>query len=221
MNKSLWILLLTAITATITDGQYTNADIHRIVVQHVMDFWNFPTQDRLQYGVLMLLPPAGNPIALQPAPGNRDQNGDYTYNHQLIRGDMIVGTNYAAARPSRGIHTERLLLGQLTPLMATYFRAFGQQPAAILLYTRGTPCTGCTGDIAFARNAYPWHQIVVAYSTEMVNDYMDPIVNCKNRNYLRAYVQVICVKEQYRNGYIKANQCTTNDNTPQCYPNHG
>ena len=151
MNKSLWILLLTAITVTITDGQYTNADIHRIAVQHVMDFWNFPAQGRLQYGVLMLLPPAGNPIALQPTPGNWDRNGDYIYNHQLIRGDMIVGTSYAVARPSR------LLLGQLTPLMATYFRAFGQQPAAILLYTRGTPCTGCTGDIAFARNACPWH----------------------------------------------------------------
>lgn len=221
MNKLLWILLLIALNAVITEGSYTTDDIDSIVVHHAMPFWTFP-QDYHQYGVLILLPAdKSQGIKLVPSPGVLNEKHEYSsYDKQLIKGDVLVGINYAVARPSEGgnVHTETQLLDQLPYMLKWYEVEFKTHPTAVLLYTRGTPCTGCTDAISYARKyLFQNGQFIVAYTKNLVNSYMDPTLNCKNRVLLRWYyeVSVLCVKEQY-NENIGKNQCLEDDFKVPC-----
>ena len=77
-----WILLLMAVTSAIADGRYTYDDIQRIVVQHAMQFWDFP-QGYYQYGVLILLPADKNSrLFLHPYP--KITNPITTMNNSII-----------------------------------------------------------------------------------------------------------------------------------------
>lgn len=205
MNKWLWILLLATLTAVITEGLYTAQDIQSIVVNHAMPFWKFRRDGTNQYGVLLLLPDKRyiKGLELLPSPWTLyvDMYGDRytTYDPYLIKGDVIVGFNYAAARTSvkRDSHTETQLLQHLPEMLSHYETGVWAPPAAVLLYTRGTPCTACTKAITNARNiVFTSGQFIVAYTTNMVNKYQDPTINCKNRKFLREKkVHVFCVKE--------------------------
>ena len=216
MSKWLPVLLLAVLTAVSTEGWYTIKDIQSIVVHHAMPFWTFRREGHTQYGVLMLLPGAGK-IQLIPTPGtlNSHGNGYTTYNKQNITRDTIVGFNYAAARTSeRGDkHTETQLLRLLPEMLNGYYREYSRYPPAVLLYTRGTPCTDCTRAINHAGyKIYPVGQFVVAYTTNMVNRYQNLTINCENRKYLRhRKIGVVCVKEQYRK-----KQCIEDDYKVEC-----
>ena len=213
------LLLLMTLHSTITEEQYTSQDIKGIVVNYAMRFWKFP-HNHYQYGVLMLLP-ANKNIQLQPVPGvlNEQRNEYSQYHEWLIKGDILVGITYAVARPSADgqMHTETQILAQLPAMLAKYRRIFSVEPAAILLYTRGTPCPACTDAISFARNSHFRNgQFVVAYTINIANSYMGPIINCKNRNILRGLdAPVLCVKEQY-NENIGRNQCLEDDCNTLC-----
>ena len=213
------LLLLMTLHSAITERQYTSQDIKGIVVNYAMRFWKFP-HNHYQYGVLMLLPADKN-IQLQPVPGvlNEQRNEYSQYNEELITEDILVGITYAVARPSANgqLHTETQILPQLPTMLAEYRKKFLVDPAAILLYTRGTPCTGCTDAIAFARKSHFCNgQFVVAYTINIDNQYMGPIINCKNRNILRGLdAPVLCVKEQY-NENIGRNQCLEDDCNTLC-----
>lgn len=207
-----WILLLMTLSATITDGRYTGADIRRIVQDRVMQFHNFPEQGRQQYGVILLLPPFERTQPRQQLPEIRIQGpAQRIQDHSH---DMLLGVNYAVARPSNGGgHTETQLLTRLPDLLHTYKGQYNNRNPTILLYTRGTPCTDCTNALEIERycTRYSLHQdqFVVAYSTNMENNYMSPTLNCKNRNYLwRKNIEVYCVQEP------QTNQCRENDNIP-------
>ena len=222
MNKWLLVSLLTTLIAAIAEGVYTVSEIESIVVHHVMPFWTFP-QNHHQYGVLLLLP-ADKKIHLVPEkPGTLNQKNEYTrgsYNKKLIDGDALVGINYAVARPSADgkQHTEAQLIKKLPDMLAWYKVQFNTHPATLLLYTRGTPCSDCTIEIAYARQyLFPNGQFVVAYTKNLVNSYMTPSVNCKNRNYLRKFyhVAVLCVKERYDN-FVGKDQCIEDDFTVNC-----
>ena len=94
-------------------------------------------------------------------------------------------------------HTEIQLLARLPTLLANYKRAHGTNPLAVLLYTRGTACFGCTQAIIQTQcNFFPQGQFIVAYLTNMVNNYMNPTINCKNRHNLwNNNIAVYCVWE--------------------------
>ena len=218
----LWVLIVVALTSTGTQGLYTDAEIQNIVRELAMPFWSF-ARPGWQYGVLLLLP-AGKKthdgregIHLVPTPADRNANGQYTtYNQRLLKrgGNVLVGFNYAVARPSddKTQHTETLLLSEL-PGMLDLVHRYGVQPT-VLLYTRATPCKTCTSAINKVRIQYYGRldQIVVAYSFNTDNqDYMTPEINCEQRQELRSFnVQVMCVREQYANA--RQNQCIENDN---------
>ena len=222
MNKWLLVSLLITLNAAIAEGVYTVSEIDYIVVRHVMPFWTFP-QYHHQYGVLLLLP-ADKKIHLVPEkPGTLNQKNEYTsgsYDKRLIDGDALVGINYAVARPSSDgkQHTEAQLIGKLPYMLKWYEVEFKTHPAALLLYTRGTPCMDCTAEISYARqHLFPWGQFFVAYTKNLVNSYMTPTLNCKYRNYLRYRynVFVLCVRERYDNSVGK-DQCIENDFEVNC-----
>ena len=219
MDKLPWmLLLLMTLNFSITMGQmqYTSEDIRRIVVNYAMRFWTFP-KDHDQYAVLILLPVNKN-LQLEPVPGrlNAKTNEYSQYNEELFIGDVLTGINYAAARSSAngGLNTETQILDQLPTMLAKYRKKFVMEPAAILLYTRETPCPACTTAISFARNNHFRNgQFVVAYTINIANSYRSPIINCENRNFLRGLdAPVLCVKEQY-NGQ---NQCLEEDCNTMC-----
>lgn len=171
-----------------------------------MRFNNFPRQGTRQYGVLMVLP-ANHHMVLNP--------DEVAVMQHRYNADLALGNNYAVSRPRHGQHTETQLLFHLPTLIHNYQVAFGAYPPAILLYTRGTPCYDCATAIALARNnIFPNGQFVVAYTTNRVNNYMTPTINCQNRRWLRQQqVQVYCVPENH-------NQCHENDNIPCVQHNH-
>ena len=209
----LCILLLVTLNAAMTDGQYTRGDIQDIFLDWVMGFHDFPPpaengRKRHQYGVLLLLPPFKRtqqnqqlpPIGIQ-GPARKIQSC-YEY--------MLVGVNYAVASPCGERHTETQLLKHLPDLLHNYKQQHMTNPT-ILLYTRGTPCLECTRAIARLRYfKYSGGQFIVAYSTNMINRYMSPIINCQNRQFLRnfALIDVYCVKEPNKN------QCQEDDTIP-------
>lgn len=165
-----------------------------------MNFSDFPIRDHRQYAVLMVLP-ADHQMRLYPARRWVLQNGN-----------VLLGNNYAVSRTSRGRHTEPQLLRQLPVLLSRYRKSLMMDPPAVLLYTRGTPCSDCTNLIASARHRlFPGRakQFVVAYTTNMRNNYMNPEINCDNRNLLRLhnFIDVYCVPENQ-------NQCRENDSIP-------
>ena len=222
MNK--WLLLLLPITLNTAFAQvwYSEAEIENIVVQHAMPFWTFP-QNHHQYGVLLLLP-ENKVINLVPEnPGTLNARNEYTrdsYDRELIEGDVLLGINYAVARPSADgqLHTEAQLLRKLPIMLGWYEIQFRRSPSALLLYTRGTPCSGCTDAISFARRYdFPNGQFVVAYTVNMITPYMNPTLNCKNRVILRYHygVAIICVRERY-DANAGRNQCLENDFQVAC-----
>ena len=175
-----------------TDAVYTQNEITDIVTRYAMQFHNFPRHGDRQYAVLMVLP-ANNNFVLNP---NRQRLNRYN-------ADVLLGNNYAVSRTRFGQHTETQLLRLLPTLLNNY-----RNPPAVLLYTRGTPCSGCTQAIVQTRRRnFRQGQFIVAYSTNMVNKYMSPQVNCENRNVLRGYsgIDVYCVPEPDKN------QCREND----------
>ena len=229
------ILILVALTPTITEGLYTDEEIKKIVVKHAMPLWSFAGTYK-QYGVLLVLPANkrthGNPdnakddsqdrIQLIPSPWVKNDKGDLVYNPKVKNaGDVYVGLNYAVARPSdKGIiHTEIQLLSKLPQILNNIIyrnqRKPERDPPAVILYTRGTPCTDCTNAIIHARNKYlnSVGQFIVAYTDNLKNSYMNPKNNCENRNRLRKSknpVQVLCVKEEY-DPTVGIDQCNEND----------
>ena len=199
MHRWSWTLLLVPLLSITTDAVYTQLEISNIVKELAMSFRSFPSQ--VQYGFLMILP-ANHLVRLNP-----DAHHVSNYNS-----DVLLGNNYAVARPRRGRHTEPQLLNLLPQLLQNYRAAYAMDPPAVLLYTRGTPCSDCTNRIAIARNkefAGRHKQFIVAYSTNMNNNYMTPTINCENRNLLREYnfVEVYCVPET-------VNQCLQDDTVP-------
>ena len=174
-----------------------------------MRFDNFPRDGDRQYAVLMVLP-ANHNFVLHPNP-NRQRVTHYN-------ADVLLGNNYAVSRTHFGQHTETQLLRHLPTLLTNYRRRFRANPPAVLLYTRGTPCSKCTAAIDNTRFTVVRHgQFIVAYSTNMVNNYMNPTLNCQNRNTLRRLggIDVYCVRE--RNSY---NQCAEDDTIP-CFRHTG
>lgn len=186
----------------------TLKQISNIVTGLAVRFHFFPRCGDRQYAVLMILP-ANHNMVLNPNQRRVLQN---RYN-----ADVAVGTNYAVSRTHFGQHTETQLLSHLPTLLNNYRHTFGVNPPAVLLYTRGTPCSGCSVAIDNARyTVFRQGQFVVAYSTNMVNTYMNPTLNCQNRNTLRRLsgIDVYCVRERNRN------QCTENDAVP-CFQHAG
>ena len=145
------ILLVIAQTSAVADGRYTYDDIQSIVVNHAMQFWDFPrARGYSQYGVLIPLPvDKRSRLLLHPYPKIQKH-----YNRQLYHTnykDMLVGTNFAVARPSNGgdNHTE----AQLLNILSIHQSLLGGK-SAVLLYTKGTPCKNCTDDIVDFVNRY-------------------------------------------------------------------
>lgn len=202
MNKLSWMLLMIPLISITTDAVYTQDEISNIVTRLVMRFRFFPRQGDRQYAVLMVLP-AGHNVVLNPNQRRVMRN--------RVNADVLLGTNYVVSRTHFGQHTETQLLSHLPTLLSNYRTAFRADPPAVLLYTRGTPCSGCTEAIDRTRyNVFRQGQFVVAYSTNMVNEYMNPTLNCQNRNTLRRYsgINVYCVSERGRN------QCREDDTIP-------
>lgn len=201
MNKLPWILLMFPLLFITTDARYTQAEVSDIVRGLAMKFRTFPRPGERQYAVLLVLP-AEHYMVLDP-PQRSVEN---------FNGDVLLGNNYAVSRTHFGSHTEPQLLHHLSLLLSKYRTAYGMDPPAVLLYTRGTPCSVCTNVIAAARHGLftgRAKQFVVAYSTNMVNRYMTPRINCENRNLLRMhnYTDVYCVQET-------PNQCREDDSRP-------
>ena len=118
MNKWLLLLLLITLNVAFTKGWYTEEEIDKIVVRHVMPFWTFPKYHH-QYGVLLLLP-ENKEIKLFPEnPGTlNNAKNEYirdSYDRELIEGDVLLSINYAVARPSADgkTHAEPQLLDKL------------------------------------------------------------------------------------------------------------
>ena len=187
-----------------------------------------------QYGVLLVLPAYKrthvNPDRIQMVPSpwvKDDDKGDLVYSPKVkCAGDVYVGLNYAVARPSdKGkIHTETQLLSKLPQILNNPIyrnqRKPERDPPAVILYTRATPCTDCTNAIIQARNQNlnSVGQFIVAYTDNMENSYMNPKINCENRNRLRKSknpVQVLCVKEEY-DATVGIDQCNEDD---RCHVN--
>ena len=224
------ILILVALTPTSTKGLYTDKEIRKIVVEHAMPLWSF-AGTWTQYGVLLVLPANKrthvNPdwIQIVPSPWVKDDKGDLVYSPKVkSAGDVYVGLNYAVARPSdKGkIHTETQLLSKLPQILNNLIyrnqRKPERDPPAVILYTRATPCTDCTNAIIHARNKYlnSVGQFIVTYTDNMENSYMNPKINCENRNLLRNSknpVQVLCVKEEY-DATVGIDQCDEDDRMP-------
>ena len=213
--------MVVVLTSTSTEGLYMDDEIRKIVVELAMPFWNFPKHGS-QYAVLLLLPAGKRThqgregIHLVPSPGVRDNKSEYThYDQRLLKhgGTVLVGLNYAVARLSedKSQHTETLLLSEL-PRMLNLIHKYGVQPT-VLLYTRLTPCKGCTEAIisTFRKMYNSMDQLVITYSFNWDNqDYMNPYINCLQRNRLRStYIRVMCVAEQY--GGARQHQCIEND----------
>ena len=210
-----WILLLTALTSAVADGRYTYDDIQRIVVNHAMQFWDFPrARGYYQYGVLIPLPAdKRSRLLLHPYPKIQNHYNERLY-HRNYK-DMLVGTNFAVARPSNGgnYHTE----AQLLDYLSTHYLLL-EGKSAVLLYTRGTPCGSCTDDILRFwdryRRRYEISQFIVAYTYNLKLGYMDPKSNCENRRRMRDQgVDVFCVREEYAPN-VGLHQCLENDNIP-------
>ena len=188
-----------------TDAQYKHSkpEIATIVKKYAMLFHCFPELGKHQYGILMVLPPVGHNFALQPSNWNAIRQRINPNTGLLLR------DNFAVSRPHNGQHTETQLLVQLPTLLNNYRNTHGMNPLpAVLLYTRGTPCSGCTQAIVQARRSnFRQGQFIVVYSTNMVNKYMTRQINCENRNVLRGYsgIDVYCVPEPHKN------QCMEND----------
>ena len=152
--------------------------------------------------------------AMMVLPTNEDRLDPHPPAH--IQGDVLMGNNYIVARPhleegaERRTHTEKLVLDRMHILLHNYIWT---TPPTVLLYTRGTPCAGCTNAIINTvnevRQTYSKMQFVVAYTTNMVSSYMTPTSNCENRNRLRLhnYIDVYCVQET-------RNQCREDDSIP-------
>lgn len=203
MHRWSWTLLLVPLLSITADAVYTQLEISNIVRELAMSFRSFPGRNHVQYGFLLILP-ADHLVGLHP-----DARHVANYN-----ADVLLGNNYAVARTRRGRHTEPQLINLLPQLLQNYRAAYSMDPPAVLLYTRGTPCSDCTNRIAVARhNVFPGRrrQFIVAYSTNMNNNYMTPTINCENRNLLREhnFVEVYCVPEPGT-----ANQCLQGDTVP-------
>ena len=207
MNKLPWILMLIPLIIVTTDAVYNQNEIADIVTRYAMQFRFFPRHGDRQYAVLMVLP-ANNNFVLNP---NRRRVTRYN-------ADVLLGNNYAVSRTHFGQHTETQLLDHLPTLLTNYRNTHGANPPAVLLYTRGTPCSKCTQAIDNTRyNVFRHGQFIVAYSTNMVNNYMNPTLNCQNRNTMRRYshIDVYCVRERNR-----PNQCAEDDTIP-CFRHTG
>ena len=197
MNKLPWTLMLIPLIIVTTDAVYNQNEIADIVTRYAMQFRFYPRHGDRQYAVLMVLP-ANNNFVLNP---NRRRVTRYN-------ADVLLGNNYAVSRTHFGQHTETQLLDHLPTLLTNYRNTHGANPPAVLLYTRGTPCSDCTQAIVQARRSnFRQGQFIVAYSTNMVNKYMTRQINCENRNVLRGYsgIDVYCVPEPHKN------QCMEND----------
>lgn len=207
-----WILLLMALTSAIADGWYTYEDIRGIVVQHAMQFWDFP-RGYYQYGVLIPLPAdKRSRLLLHPYPKIQNRYNERLYHRNYE--DMLVGTNFAVARPSNGgdDHTEAQLLNYLST-----HQSLLRGKSAVLLYTRGTPCGRCTADILRFWNRYRGRisQFIVAYTHNLKLGYMDAKSNCENRRLMRNQgVYVFCVREEEYKPNVGLHQCLEDDNIP-------
>ena len=228
----LWILAVVALTSTSVEGIYDVHEINQIVIQNVMPMWRFARPVGWQYAVLVLLPPNKrthvNPdrIWLIPSPGDRDARGDYvTFDDHMKRngGNLLEGINYAIARVNNRQHAETQLLDYqfLNGMLNKLYRLVHPSGLpSILLYTRGTPCGGCTNAIIAARLQFQRRvdQFFVVYSTNMQSrpSRMTPTSNCVNRKRMRAFnIQVTCLREQYdaSAGHVQ-NQCIEDDSVP-------
>ena len=125
---------------------------------------------------------------------------------------LLLGDNFAISRPHKNQHTETQLLERLPALLSKYRSTFGNNaPPVILLYTRWTPCFRCARAIAQLRYLkYSGGQFIVAYSINVMNEFMSPIINCQSRQFLQNFAQidVYCVKEPGEN------QCQEDDSIP-------
>lgn len=210
MNKLPWMLLLIPLIFITTDAVYTQEEISNIVRNVAMHFRRYPIEGIRQYAVLMVL----------PADHNVNIVNLVQERLRRIDANMMRGSSFGVARfrRSNGQHTEPRVLSLLPTLLDEYRVAFGADPPTVLLYTRGTPCSDCTRSILNARdNFLPRREFVVAYSENMFNRYMNPTLNCQNRNTLRVFdIDVYCVREPGR-----SSQCTENDNLPACFQHTG
>ena len=200
------MLLTVQAISTIANAVYTAEEIRRIVANTIISQFHGDQQNPgRQYAVLMVLPTNRDQLDPQPP--------------RIMVGHLLVGNNYVVARPDaqatdaagRRRHTEKLVLDKLLNILNHYVWT---TPPAVVLYTRGTPCAGCTQAIINSFNAawqkFPKMQVFVTYSTNIVNGYMNLEINCKTRNGLRKLGMIVmCVNEP---GEPK--QCREDDSVP-------
>ena len=202
--KNLYLALVAIAAIWLCTQASRESKFVEIFVQKHIDptFRNFPPQGKRQFAVMVGI---SKPYYIGGACKQFNFYPEYTGSPNIkmcTRYPQLskIG-NYLLARPGPGKinyeHAEEKILQEDDKFVKQFESKTGKKPFMILLYTRATPCGGCSKQIIQANKD---NKLVLAYSTNYVSKGECRKSNAMNRYKLRqSGIPVYCVPLEEHN----------------------
>ena len=149
-----------------------NAVFNTFLANLVQHFGEQAEDGSTQFAVLILVPPDVTDLLTMPfEPSGTDGRPLINNTYPVYPATAWDRVNYVVSRPNYDddtddiIHAEILVLDQLQPLLHSFRCRYGQDPAAVILYTWIFPCENCYVPIAQRLDTLNHIPRVVLYST--------------------------------------------------------
>ena len=199
MSKQLFALLQIVVVSSVVNNEVFAAMPNLAQLWQLVSGYLIPNfQDgglvlpgRQQFAVAVLLPNTWwLDFRYDPSENGDGETPVIDPNYPRSPPDPATYSNYLAARPDRGEHSETQILDRLGDLYNAY-RANNnnQRPQALLLYSWIVPCIDCTDDIVDVFTSTPFYAIptkVVAHTTHGGGSCSDCDVNYTENELIRA-----------------------------------
>lgn len=212
-NKMPWLpllLLVIAATAGTTNGKYTSTMVRDVVRNKIMNNKRFPCYPKIQksfsqYAVMMILPEppfsTWSAFSLIPSAGSVNNIN----NQYVVSPKRSTAINYMVSRSwyfydFRGKQVrdaEPELLKRMDSLLQNWLHRFPhtKEYPTILLYTKRTPCSGCTQKIINYRNEYSNYPFILAWTDEIGGPRDYPQNDNNRKRMSKAGIYVVRVSE--------------------------
>jgi hypothetical protein len=213
--KNLYLALVSIAAIWLCTKASPQSEFVKLFVQKHIDptFWNFPPWNKRQFAVMVgiskpyYIGGAGKPFNFYPAYTGSEKIKERMRYPQLskIGNYLLARDGYPGKYSNYFEHAEEKILEEVDRFVEQFKYKTGKNPFMILLYTRVTPCGGCSKQSINANLAKKGIKLVLAYSTNHVSQGESLKSNAMNRYKLwQSGIPVYCVplkENDYTNCY--------------------